>query len=101
MKIEHSITLLDLIGKNLRSRQWNGDYNMLTNNLSQIQTKSDTIKEHFFHLTVLFRDLNKWVTGLIIMLKVKLFDKSLVSIHMKENPVPMVGRGIPMPHLEI
>lgn len=76
---------------------------MPTNNLSQIQTKSDTIgvKEHFFHLTVLFKDLNKWVTGLIVMLKVKLCDKSLVSIYMKENTVPMVGRGTPLPHLEI
>lgn len=46
---------------------------------------------------MLFRDLNKWVTGPIIMVNVKLCDKRLVSTHMKENTVPMVGRGIPMP----
>lgn len=35
------------------------------------------------------------------MLNVKLCDKCLVSIYMKENTVQMVGRGILMPHSEI
>lgn len=45
---------------------------------------------------MLFRDLNKWVTGPLITVNVRLREKSLVSMHTKENKVPVVSRGIPV-----
>ena len=51
----------------------------------------------FFFLTVLFRDLNKWVTGPLITVNVRLCEKRLVSTHMKENKVPVVSRGSQYP----
>jgi len=49
---------------------------------------------------VLFRDLNKWVTGPITTVNIRLHGKRLVT-HMQENKVPVVDRSILMPRSEI
>lgn len=50
---------------------------------------------------MLFRDLNKWVTGPLITVNVRLRENRLVSTHTKENKVPVVSRGIPVSQSEI
>lgn len=49
-------------------------------------------RAYFFFLTVLFRDLNKWVTGPLLTVNVRLCEKRLVSTHTKENTVPVGSR---------
>lgn len=55
-----------------------------------------TMKGIFFFIVMLFRKLNKCVTGPIMLDNVRLHVKSLFSISMKEHVVQVLGRHIPM-----